>query len=194
MRDLFAAARDRRGDVEHRPDHRRDRHRQGAGRARDPPRQPAPRAALRRASTAARFRRRCSKPSSSATCAARSPARSATRQGRLEQAHKGTLFLDEIGTMSPALQAKLLRVLQEREFERVGDSHTIKIDVRVIAATHSRSRADGRGGHVPRGSLLSAQRDPGAAAAAARAARGHPAPRPALPREARRRARSAAHT
>src|SRR3954469_23909554 len=61
----------------------------------------------------------------------------ATRQGRLEQANKGTLFLDEVGTMSPALQAKLLRVLQEREFERVGDSHTIKIDVRVIAATHS---------------------------------------------------------
>jgi DNA-binding NtrC family response regulator len=59
------------------------------------------------------------------------------RQGRLEQAHRGTLFLDEVGTMSPALQAKLLRVLQEREFERVGDSHTIKIDVRVIAATHS---------------------------------------------------------
>jgi DNA-binding NtrC family response regulator len=69
-----------------------------------------------------------------------------TRQGRLEQAHKGTLFLDEIGTMSPALQAKLLRVLQEREFERVGDSHTVKIDVRVIAATHSdltRMVADG---------------------------------------------------
>jgi two-component system response regulator AtoC len=61
----------------------------------------------------------------------------ANRQGRLEQAHKGTLFLDEIGTMSPALQAKLLRVLQEREFERVGESHTVKIDVRVIAATHS---------------------------------------------------------
>ena len=60
-----------------------------------------------------------------------------TRQGRLEQAHKGTLFLDEVGTMSPALQVKLLRVLQEREFERVGDSHTIKVDVRVIAATHS---------------------------------------------------------
>ena len=59
------------------------------------------------------------------------------RQGRLEQAHKGTLFLDEVGAMSPALQAKLLRVLQEREFERVGDSHTVKIDVRVIAATHS---------------------------------------------------------
>jgi DNA-binding NtrC family response regulator len=60
-----------------------------------------------------------------------------TRQGRLEQAHKGTLFLDEVGTMSPALQAKLLRVLQEREFERVGDSHTVKVDVRIVAATHS---------------------------------------------------------
>ena len=60
-----------------------------------------------------------------------------TRQGRLEQAHKGTLFLDEVGTMNGAMQMKLLRVIQEREFERVGDSHTIKIDVRVIAATNS---------------------------------------------------------
>jgi DNA-binding NtrC family response regulator len=59
------------------------------------------------------------------------------RQGRLEQANKGTLFLDEVGTMSTALQTKLLRVLQEREFERVGDSHTTKVDVRVIAATNS---------------------------------------------------------
>jgi DNA-binding NtrC family response regulator len=59
------------------------------------------------------------------------------RQGRLEQANKGTLFLDEVGTMSAALQMKLLRVLQEREFERVGDSHTIKVDVRIIGATNS---------------------------------------------------------
>ncbi|MGE5243910.1 MAG: sigma-54-dependent transcriptional regulator [Betaproteobacteria bacterium] len=59
------------------------------------------------------------------------------RQGRLEQAHRGTLFLDEVGTMSVALQMKLLRVLQEREFERVGESHTTKVDVRVIAATNS---------------------------------------------------------
>jgi transcriptional regulator with PAS, ATPase and Fis domain len=69
------------------------------------------------------------------------------RQGRLEQAHKGTLFLDEVGTMSVALQTKLLRVLQEREFERVGDSHTIKVDVRIIAATNSdlaRMVADGQ--------------------------------------------------
>jgi len=61
----------------------------------------------------------------------------ANRVGRIEQAHRGTLFLDEVGTMSPALQAKLLRVLQAREFERVGDSHTIRADVRVIAATNS---------------------------------------------------------
>jgi DNA-binding NtrC family response regulator len=59
------------------------------------------------------------------------------RQGRFEQAHKGTLFLDEVGTMSAALQMKLLRSLQEREFERVGDNQTIKVDVRVIAATNS---------------------------------------------------------
>jgi len=59
------------------------------------------------------------------------------RQGRFEQAHKGTLFLDEVGTMSTALQMKLLRALQERAFERVGDNQTIKVDVRVIAATNS---------------------------------------------------------
>src|SRR6476661_6078552 len=69
------------------------------------------------------------------------------RQGRLEQAHKGTLFLDEVGTMSSGLQMKLLRVLQEREFERVGESNTTKVDVRVIAATNSdlmRMVADGQ--------------------------------------------------
>ena len=61
----------------------------------------------------------------------------AARQGRFEQAHKGTLFLDEVGTMSSVLQMKLLRALQEREFERIGDNTTIKVDVRVIAATNS---------------------------------------------------------
>jgi DNA-binding NtrC family response regulator len=68
------------------------------------------------------------------------------RQGRFEQAHKGTLFLDEVGTMSTALQMKLLRALQEREFERIGDTQTTKVDVRVIAATNSdlsRMVADG---------------------------------------------------
>lgn len=59
------------------------------------------------------------------------------RVGRFEQADKGTLFLDEIGCMSMELQAKLLRVLQERSFERIGGAQTIKVDVRIIAATNS---------------------------------------------------------
>lgn len=56
--------------------------------------------------------------------------------GRFQKAHGGTIFLDEIGDISPALQIRLLRVLQEREIERVGDSTPVQIDVRVIAATH----------------------------------------------------------
>ncbi|WP_428422205.1 nif-specific transcriptional activator NifA [Methylibium sp.] len=58
------------------------------------------------------------------------------RKGRFEQAHTGTLFLDEVGDVSPSFQAKLLRVLQEREFERVGGNRTIKVDVRLICATN----------------------------------------------------------
>jgi transcriptional regulator with GAF, ATPase, and Fis domain len=58
------------------------------------------------------------------------------RVGRFETADGGSIFLDEIGDISPSLQVRLLRVLQEREFERVGDSGTVKVDVRVIAATN----------------------------------------------------------
>jgi DNA-binding NtrC family response regulator len=58
------------------------------------------------------------------------------KTGRFEAAHTGTIFLDEISSMSPKLQVKLLRVLQEREFERVGESRTIRVDTRVIAATN----------------------------------------------------------
>ncbi len=60
----------------------------------------------------------------------------AQRKGRFEIAHGGTLFLDEIGDMSPATQAKVLRVLQEGEFERLGGTRTLRVDVRVLAATH----------------------------------------------------------
>jgi Nif-specific regulatory protein len=60
----------------------------------------------------------------------------ADRKGRFELAHGGTLFLDEIGEVSPTVQIKLLRVLQEREFEKVGGNQTIKVDVRLIAATN----------------------------------------------------------
>jgi Nif-specific regulatory protein len=58
------------------------------------------------------------------------------KMGRFEGANGGTLFLDEIGTIDTSLQVKLLRVLQEREFERVGDNRTMKVDVRIIAATN----------------------------------------------------------
>jgi transcriptional regulator with GAF, ATPase, and Fis domain len=60
----------------------------------------------------------------------------AQKKGRLELADSGTVFLDEIGELSPALQVKLLRVLQEREFERVGGTHSIKVDIRLLAATN----------------------------------------------------------
>src|SRR5205823_10220582 len=58
------------------------------------------------------------------------------KTGRFEAAHGGTIFLDEIASMSPKLQVKLLRVLQESEFERVGESRTIRVDTRVVAATN----------------------------------------------------------
>src|SRR5678809_1078227 len=60
----------------------------------------------------------------------------ARRVGQFELANSGTLFLDEIGDLSPMTQAKLLRVLQEREFTRGGGEHTIKVDVRIVAATN----------------------------------------------------------
>src|SRR2546421_912863 len=60
----------------------------------------------------------------------------ARRIGRFEQAHRGTLFLDEIGDLNPGTQAKLLRVLQEKSFQRLGGKETIEVDVRLIAATH----------------------------------------------------------
>jgi formate hydrogenlyase transcriptional activator len=70
----------------------------------------------------------------------------AQRVGRFEVAHLGTLFLDEVGDIPPELQAKLLRVLQEQEFERLGSNRTVRVDVRVIAATHHDLEAEVRQG------------------------------------------------
>jgi two-component system response regulator FlrC len=75
------------------------------------------------------------------------------REGRFELADGGTLFLDEVGEMSPAMQAKLLRVLQEGEFERVGGSETVKVDVRVVAATNRDLEQEVEAGRF-RGDLL----------------------------------------
>ena len=71
----------------------------------------------------------------------------ATRKGRFELADTGTLFLDEIGDLPLHLQAKLLRVLQEREFERVGSSQPIKVNVRMLSATHRDLESLMRAGH-----------------------------------------------
>jgi Nif-specific regulatory protein len=71
---------------------------------------------------------------------------STQRKGRFEQADGGTLFLDEIGEISPAFQAKLLRVLQEGELERVGGSRTLRVDVRIIAATNRDLEAEVKAG------------------------------------------------
>src|ERR1700677_587318 len=71
----------------------------------------------------------------------------ALRRGRFEQADGGTLFLDEIGDMSPALQTRLLRVLAEGEFYRVGGQTPVKVDVRVIAATHQDLEMRVKSGH-----------------------------------------------
>jgi len=68
------------------------------------------------------------------------------RIGRFEQADGGTLFLDEIGELSPAVQVKLLRFLQEREFRRVGGERTLKADVRIVSATHQDLEAKIKGG------------------------------------------------
>ncbi|MDB1124141.1 nif-specific transcriptional activator NifA [Vibrio algarum] len=69
------------------------------------------------------------------------------RKGRFELAHSGTIFLDEIGETSPAFQAKLLRVLQEKEFERIGGSDTISVDVRIVAATNRNLEEEVNLGH-----------------------------------------------
>jgi transcriptional regulator with GAF, ATPase, and Fis domain len=71
----------------------------------------------------------------------------AQKKGKLEMAEGGTVFLDEIGELAPGLQAKLLRVLQERTFERVGGTHTLPLDIRLVAATNRDLGAEAKRGH-----------------------------------------------
>jgi DNA-binding NtrC family response regulator len=73
------------------------------------------------------------------------------REGRFKQSDAGTLFLDEISEISPSVQVKLLRFLQDREFERVGGNETVKVDVRVVAATNRDQRSRVAGGKIRAG-------------------------------------------
>ena len=92
--------------------------------------------------------------------------------GKFELAGGGTLFLDEVSEMSPPLQAKLLRVVQEREFTRVGGSRTVRSDVRLIAATNRDLKRETEAGAFPRGFVLPAECLPHPASAAAGAGGG----------------------
>ena len=96
------------------------------------------------------------------------------KPGRFEMAQGGTLFLDDIDDVPLSMQVKLLRAIQNRTVERVGGTRTISVNVRVITGIEARSQEDGRGRELPRGPLLPAERPADRAAAAARAARGHP--------------------
>ncbi len=103
------------------------------------------------------------------------------RKGRFELADGGTLFLDEISEMPLATQVKLLRVLQEGEFERVGGTQTLKVDVRIIAATNRGPGGRGGRGALPQGPVLPPQRHPPDHPAPAGAGGGHPPAGPAFP-------------
>ncbi len=99
----------------------------------------------------------------------------AQKKGKLEIAEGGTVFLDEIGELAPLLQAKLLRVLQEREFERVGGTRTIKLDVRLIAATNRDLEEEVKRGRFREDLFYRLNVVSLRMPAAARAPRGHPA-------------------
>ena len=146
-------------------DHRRDRDRQGAGRQRAPRRQRPPGRALHRAQLRGAQRlaagERALRPRAGAFTGAER-----RKIGRFEQADGGTLFLDEVGDVPPAMQAKLLRVLQSGVFERVGGTESIKVDVRIVAATHKQLEDEVKRGPFPQGPVLPRERGPHRASAA----------------------------
>ena len=132
-------------------------------------------------STAPPSPRPCSRASCSATRRAPSPAPSGAASASSSSARGGTLFLDEVGDMPLAVQAKVLRLLQEQAFERVGGNETVRTDVRLIAATHRDLKALVGRGEVPAGPVLPAGGLHDPPAPAARAGRRPAAARPALP-------------
>ena len=156
MQEVYKADRPRGRAGRHRADPRRKRHRQGAGRPGDLSAQPRGPTSRSWRSTAPPFRKRCWKASCSATSRAPSPGPRRRRIGKFEQCHGGTIFLDEIGDMTPLVQGKVLRVLQEQRFERVGGNETIQTDVRIIAATNRDLERWWPTGRFPHRSLLSA--------------------------------------
>ena len=120
----------------HHPDHRRNRHRQGTDRQGDPrqlaARRPDVRRGQQRIAAAGPARIDAVRPRQR-----RLHQRHAVKKGYFEVANRGTIFFDEIGTIGPETQAKLLRVIQEREFMPLGSTDTIKVDVRILAATNA---------------------------------------------------------
>ena len=109
----------------------------------------------------------------------------ATRIGKFEQADGGTMFLDEIGEMKPGLQAKLLHVLQDAEFTKLGSNKRVNVDVRVVAATNRDLEQMMLEGRLPRGPVLPAEGHRGGRASAPRTARRDPAADRVLPRPLR---------
>ena len=195
MQEVMRTRRAGRADQEHGADHRRDRHRQGARGARD-----SRRAAPQRDMPLVKVN--CAAiPGNAARSELFGHVRGAftgattTKKGRFELADGGTIFLDEIGTMSRPLQAKLLRVLQEREFEPLGTERTQKVDVRVIAATNRDLRQMVAEDKFQEDLFYRLNVIPIVDSAAARAARRHSGARRSLRQEARaarRQARSIA--
>ena len=175
MHEVIGPAARHRPDRRHRADPGRDRHRQGAGRPRP--------------STCNSPRK--NKPFAAMNCTALNEnllddelfghepgaftGGDRLRKGRFEYANGGTLFLDEVGDMPLTLQAKLLRVLENKEVFRIGSNEPIKVNVRVLSATNRDLEAAVDGGHLSPGPLLPPEGHHGPPAAAARTPRGHSA-------------------